>query len=607
MNTSECYLWAVNGSSVPTGERVANRYQVVGGQIWQDTQPQEMPQIPDRSDPEVLAYLQLSPYHLHVPQLYGAVEIPGHDPILLLDRIPITPEGTLYPSITEVWPDTPPVRQVYWLWQLSQLWNPLNAFGAGSSLLTPENIRVQGWRIQLRELIFTPSPPSLSALSQGWQTWIESCPGDIREQLHDLCQQMEEGKPWQTIAASLNQMVLELAAELPLRISTAGGTDPGRVRSHNEDSCYPLTVSHRGNLTPEFDRISELAIVCDGLDGHEGGEVASELAVRSLKLQVQGLLLELAEQTEVVEPTIWIDHITSVIRIVNNLIATQNDAKGRSGRERMGTTVVMALQIAQQMKTPLGLEFPNGHELYLAHVGDSRAYWITPDYCQLLTQDDDLAHSKVAQGESVYRQAVEAENATQLIQALGTRHADLNELVPHVQRLIIEEDGILLLCSDGLSDRSTIEQYWQQEINGIFAGQMTLEDAVHRWLELGISDQNPDNVSVVLMYCQVSPQQEREGSTPPLGTDKNSLSTGTINAQLSLSESPEFVLQQVVPEPETEPEPTPSQPVKKSSQGIGVRVWVLLLVVLLGAGFGLWYAGLLDIPGLNLPQPRQEE
>ncbi|MDJ1176993.1 PP2C family protein-serine/threonine phosphatase [Roseofilum capinflatum] len=607
MNTSECYLWAVNGSSVPVGERVANRYQVVSPQIWQDTQPDKMPLIPDRSDPKVLAYLHLSPYHLHLPQLYGAVEISGHSPILLLDRLPITPEGTLYPSITEVWPHTPPVRQVYWLWQLSQIWNPLNSFSAGLSVLTPENIRIQGWRIQLRELMFTPSPPGLAALSRCWQTWINTCSDDIREPLNSLCAAMEEGKRWQTLTASLNQILLELAAELPLKITTAGGTDAGTVRSHNEDSCYPITLSQKGNLTPEFDRIPQLAIVCDGLDGHEGGEVASELAVRSLKLQVQGLLLELAEQTEVVEPAIWIDHITSVIRIVNNLIATQNEAKGRSDRQRMGTTAIMALQIAQQVKTAFGLDFPNAHELYLAHVGDSRAYWITPDYCQLLTQDDDFAHWQVAKGECLHRQAAAQDNATQLIQALGTQHADNQELVPHVQRLIIEEDGILLLCSDGLSDRHTIEQYWQQEMNSIFTGQITLEEAVNRWLELGASDQNPDNVSVVLMYCQVSPQADKEGSTPQPGTGQKSLSTGTINAQLSLPESPEFVFQQVAPEPETQPEPAPSQPEKKPSKGVGAIVWGLLLLVLLGAGFGLWYSGLMEIPGLNPSQPRQEE
>jgi protein phosphatase len=607
MNTSECYLWAVNGSSVPVGEVVANRYQVVGSQIWRDTQPQDLPFMPDRSDPKVLAYLKLSPYHLHLPQLYGAVEIPGHAAILLLDGIPITSEGTLYPSLAEVWPQTAPVRQVYWLWQLSQLWNPLNTFGAGASLLTADNIRVQGWRVGLRELIFTRSKPSLSALSRCWQTFIKSCEPDIREQLSTLCEEMEKGQNWDKITASLNKLLLELAAELPLKISTAGGTDGGTVRSHNEDSCYPITVSQKGYLTPEFDRISQLAIVCDGLDGHEGGEVASELAVRSIKLQVQGLLLELAEQTEIVEPTIWIDHITSVIRIVNNLIATQNDVKGRSSRERMATTLVMALQIAQKVKTSFGLEFPNGHELYLAHVGDSRAYWITRNYCQLLTQDDDFAHWQVAKGECLHPEAIAQDNAMQLIQALGTQHADHHELVPHVQRLIIEEDGILLLCSDGLSDRQTIQQYWQQEINWILSGEITLEESINRWLALGIADQNPDNVSVVLMHCQVSPQEELEAAAPQSAPGYPTLSPGTINAQLSLSESPEFVFQQVAPEPEPEPVGTPSQAEKGRSKGIGVRVWGLLLLLLLGAGFGLWYSGLMNIPGLNIPQPTQEE
>ncbi len=430
---------------------------------------------------------------------------------------------------------------------------------------------------------------------------------DIREQLEGVCQIWREEGVWEKGLVVLNQILLELAAELPLKVVTVGGSDRGPRRSHNEDSCYPVTVSAPGHshTTPEFDYISQLAIVCDGLDGHEGGEVASELAVRSLKLQVQGLLLELSEQTAVVMPTVWQEHITSVIRIVNNLIATHNDLKGRSGRERMGTTLVMALQIAQRVRTAFGLDFPNAHELYLAHVGDSRAYWITPDYCQLLTQDDDFAHWQVMKGESAPREARSRSQALQLTQALGTCHADSRDLTPHVQRFLIEEDGILLLCSDGLSDRGTIEQYWQQDIDEILAGKITLDEAVRRWLERGAWRNNPDNFSVVLMYCRVSP--EAGISTQPISlaaAEGIALPTGTINANLSLPESPEFILQQVSPE-EVSLSPELSAPVVASARFPQVA-WVILgLVLLLGAGWGVWYAGVIELPRLPIPSQPQ--
>ncbi len=164
INKPQCYLWAVKGSKVPVGETIGNRYQVIAPQIWQDTQPEALPLIPDLSHPEVLPYLRLCAHHLHLPQLYGAVRIAPGEAVVLLDRAPLTPTGTLYPSIREAWQEATPVRQVYWLWQLSQLWHPLMEFGAAMSLLTPENIRVQGWRVWLRELLFTSSPPSLEAL-----------------------------------------------------------------------------------------------------------------------------------------------------------------------------------------------------------------------------------------------------------------------------------------------------------------------------------------------------------------------------------------------------------------------------------------------------------
>ncbi|MHC5830810.1 MAG: PP2C family protein-serine/threonine phosphatase, partial [Nostoc sp.] len=101
----------------------------------------------------------------------------------------------------------------------------------------------------------------------------------------------------------------------------------------------------------------------------------------------------------------------------------------------------------------------NTHELYLANVGDSRAYWITRNYCQLLTVDDNVATREVRLAQSLYRKALLRADASALTQALGTKDAESLRL--KVQRLIVEEDGILLLCSDGLSDNNWVEQSWQ--------------------------------------------------------------------------------------------------------------------------------------------------
>uniref|UniRef100_A0ACD5H226 PP2C family protein-serine/threonine phosphatase n=1 Tax=Desertifilum tharense IPPAS B-1220 TaxID=1781255 RepID=A0ACD5H226_9CYAN len=144
----------------------------------------------------------------------------------------------------------------------------------------------------------------------------------------------------------------------------------------------------------------------------------------------------------------------STVRVVNNQIAAQNDTQGRELRQRMGTTLVMALQLPQRVGLQAG-RVGNSHELYIAHVGDSRAYWMTPNYCQLLTVDDDVSVREVRMGRSLYRECLRRPDAGALTQALGTRDAEF--VRPTVRRFILEEDGILLLCSDGLSDRDRIE------------------------------------------------------------------------------------------------------------------------------------------------------
>ena len=87
---------------------------------------------------------------------------------------------------------------------------------------------------------------------------------------------------------------------------------------------------------------------------------------------------------------------------------------------------------------------------------------------------------------------------------MGTR--DSESLRLKVQRFIIEEDGILLLCSDGLSDNNWVEQSWQDYAIPVLAGQMTVEDAVRNWIDLANEKNGRDNTSVVLTYCRVSPE-----------------------------------------------------------------------------------------------------
>ena len=78
--------------------------------------------------------------------------------------------------------------------------------------------------------------------------------------------------------------------------------------------------------------------------------------------------------------------------MANDAICDHNDNDERRGRKRMGTTLVMALA--------------HLHQLYITHIGDSRAYWITPSRCHQVTVDDDIASRQVRLGYSLYYDAI---------------------------------------------------------------------------------------------------------------------------------------------------------------------------------------------------------
>ena len=577
------YLWVVNSSDhyQEIGEKVAHRYEVIAPHIWLDTQPGLLPEIPSEPPAATVPYLKLYPHSLHIPQVYGI--IPGSElevnDTLLLENTPIDEYGNLYPAIADGWNKATAVRQVYWLWQILQLWQPLWELGVAGSLLREENIRVQGWCVRLLELHQSESP-HLGQLADCWQPWVDQAKPEGASELQYIIQQMKaEDVDVQSISSQLNQLLLILVGKLPLALKVAGGTSIGNELMHNEDACFP--TSREGLDDP---LIPQVSIVCDGIGGHEGGEVASKLAIQSIKLQIQALLQEISFQEDILPPELLQQQIEASLRVVNNLISNSNNQQHREGTQRMGTTMVMAVQVPQKVETG-----ENAHELYLVNVGDSRAYWMTPHYCQLLTVDDDVAGREVRCARSLYHQALQRPDATGLTQALGTKEGEF--LQPTSQRLIIEEDGILLLCSDGLSDNNWVEKSWQDYVLPILTGEMALEDGVRQWIDLANQKNGHDNISVVLTHFRVSPFYP----VHVVQKDTQVLANMPEPVESTFTESSQALLNLDLPEPvATESSitesPTPNTQTPDVSQSDkGKRGWLIFtgLLFLLLAGTSL--------------------
>ncbi|MDB9509003.1 protein phosphatase 2C domain-containing protein [Microcystis aeruginosa CS-338/01] len=502
------YLWMI-GDWVRTyyrvGELIDNRYLVKQPQIVLDTKPAQAPQAPEEPPSWLSLYLKLLPFHLHIPQVYGYIASPDERlnmDIWLLEysTIPLDETGELIypellPTLAEVWSQASDLRQIHWLWQMAKLWHPLQKKAVVSSLLNPSLTRVNNQLLQLLELSKDEATaPNLRDLGAFWSSLIPTAAANIQDFLASLTQELESGdldRP-ESLITILDYALQHYGAGRERTYEIFTCTDTGPLREHNEDACYPpanqaITLAHGQN---PFDKAQgkPLAIVCDGIGGQEGGEIAAQLAIETLPREINQ---SLTSDTEFYPDSCSLA-LEQAIRVTNDLISQRNDQESRQDRQRMGTTLVMA--------------FGHAQEMYVAHVGDSRIYWITPHSCHQVTVDDDLASREVKLGYLLYRDAIQYPNAGALVQALGMGSA--TNLHPTVQRLIVDQDCVFLLCSDGLSDYDRVEQYWDSEILPLLRGEKTVTAVGESLLQLANQKNGHDNSTIALVYCRVVPAAE---------------------------------------------------------------------------------------------------
>ncbi len=182
----------------------------------------------------------------------------------------------------------------------------------------------------------------------------------------------------------------------------AARTDVGCVREHNEDSFIAATP---------------LFVVADGMGGHEAGEVASEIAIRTM--------LEKAPSSPDG------DALANAVRCANAAIIA--GAANGTGRPGMGTTMTAAQIFDDQ--------------LVIAQVGDSRAYLLHEGTLQRVTRDHSLVADLVEQGRITEEEARVHPQRSVITRALGS---DVN-VEPDIYILRVCPGDRLLLCSDGLS------------------------------------------------------------------------------------------------------------------------------------------------------------
>ena len=214
--------------------------------------------------------------------------------------------------------------------------------------------------------------------------------------------------------------------DLPsLEIEIAAASDVGAVREHNEDS-FAVGDLDSGELvdTAQPWRASvtrgALLVVCDGMGGVEGGEVASDLAAKVI-------WREMKATPATHDPEVFARLLRRATRVANHEVHAMS--RREPGLKGMGTTVSAA-----------GIA---GDRLVIATVGDSRVYVLRGGVLVQVTRDQSLASALVAAGIDP-RQAEQAGSA--ILQALGVG-ADVD---PSLSIIELRRGDRVLLCSDGL-------------------------------------------------------------------------------------------------------------------------------------------------------------
>jgi protein phosphatase len=471
-------------------------------------------------------YLQLrNQWAPIIPLIHDAWENQDYSILLIEDRSNLPRLIDQCHQLTQVEPlDLQPFIQ--WFKQMTQLWQVLTPLKCRQSLLNIDNLLVDqisgGLRLQ-RLYGDATTAPKLAELGKIWQQLLPidsndsvSSHPEIIQRINDVVNDVVNEKiltPDKLLATiqavngrnataiahpsdnndeiSHGDDLSTIAMTQGLRnLEAIGATDVGQQRNHNEDDFAIQTEIFKSQTSRDRSlQFRGIYIVCDGMGGHDGGEVASAQAVKTLQ-EYFG--------THWQDPLTLPDEATirQGILEANQAIYDLNQEEVRSGSGRMGTTLVMALV--------------NQNEIAVAHVGDSRLYRLTKTQrLQQLTVDHEVGQREIQRGidpEIAYSRP----DAYQLTQALGPRPE--NFVQPDVQFFPIEENSLFILASDGLTDNDLLENHISTHLEPLLNSDSDLNQGVKNLIALANDYNGHDNITAIAIRAMVQQESNQQES-----------------------------------------------------------------------------------------------
>jgi len=243
---------------------------------------------------------------------------------------------------------------------------------------------------------------------------------------------------------------------LPTGIDVGSATDVGRVREANEDSMLALAAGD-GQL---------LVAVADGMGGHKAGEVASELAVTSLRSSIEQAGRDADPERVLID----------AVEMAN--IAIWDAAAEDIEKEGMGTTLVAAL-------------ITSSGRIAIANVGDSRAYAVIRGKATLVTTDHTWVNQQVLAKQMSEREARTSPYRNLLTRALGSTPRVQVDIIDDVQ---IGPGDALVLVSDGVT--AYLEE---RDVAGILRASATAQEAAEQLVSEAVDRGGADNATAVVV------------------------------------------------------------------------------------------------------------
>lgn len=259
-----------------------------------------------------------------------------------------------------------------------------------------------------------------------------------------------------------------------MKVTVFARTDVGRARPDNEDAFLvadltdPYALRQSVLLERKVGQCGVLLVVADGMGGMAAGDVASGMATDT----IYSHLTEPSRQ-KATDPRLFAERLQEALEAANGDI--HGYALAHPELRGMGTTATAAAFL--------------GDSVYVAHVGDSRAYLVRDQRIRQLTRDHSLMQELVGTSELAATATAQSSHRHVILQALGPATRVSVDMV----RQRVQREDVLVLCSDGLSGAVS-----SSEIAGVVSAEAEVSTACDRLVALANERGGPDNITIIL-------------------------------------------------------------------------------------------------------------